>query len=203
MQKKNRGLWFMLIKRIHEGPPPPIKIDRYRGVVPDSRPRRRLSVRVSFRVGEVEHSAITAFVENSFWEEHLLRRKLSSGECMAANPIDKCWRCDPKWATNRKRLANCARGFGRGVTGGKDGAYYIVTDPSERYHSICDKTIDGRGVTVRIAYGVGFTMQSVQNRGELRTGVERPRNLSNRGSDMGLRRIGDYVTWTGDKLRAA
>ncbi|KAG9140181.1 hypothetical protein Leryth_015798, partial [Lithospermum erythrorhizon] len=116
----------------------------------------------------------------------------------ASNPIDKCWRCDPKWATNRKRLAECARGFGRGVTGGKDGAYYIVTDPSDddiidpkpgtlRHaltrieplwvvfkHSMVitlqeellinsNKTIDGRGVTVRIAYGAGLTIQSVQN----------------------------------------
>ncbi|GAA0184929.1 lyase [Lithospermum erythrorhizon] len=87
-------------------------------------------------------------------EEHLLRRKLSSGECMAANPIDKCWRCDPKWATNRKRLANCARGFGRGVTGGKDGAYYIVTDPSD------DDIIDPKQGTLR--YGVTTTLDCVQ-----------------------------------------
>ncbi|GAA0167892.1 lyase [Lithospermum erythrorhizon] len=131
-------------------------------------------------------------------EKHLLRRKMSEGECVASNPIDKCWRCDPKWATNRKRLADCARGFGRGVTGGKDGQYYIVTDSSDddvidpksgtlRHavtrdqplwivfkHSMVirlqqellinsNKTIDGRGVTIRIAYGAGLTMQSVQN----------------------------------------
>ena len=33
--------------------------------------------------------------------------------------------------TNRKKLANCVKGFGRKTTGGKKGPYYTVTDPSD------------------------------------------------------------------------
>ncbi|KAI4303887.1 hypothetical protein MLD38_039471 [Melastoma candidum] len=61
-------------------------------------------------------------------------RKLRDNEddaCMATNPIDRCWRCDPNWASNRKKLADCALGFGHQATGGKDGRFYEVTDPSD------------------------------------------------------------------------
>lgn len=51
--------------------------------------------------------------------------------CMATNPIDQCWRCDPNWANNRKRLADCSIGFGHGTTGGKAGEIYVVTDSSD------------------------------------------------------------------------
>lgn len=54
------------------------------------------------------------------------------GQCQVTNPIDKCWRCDPNWAKNRKKLADCAIGFGHGTTGGKDGKFYQVTDPSDK-----------------------------------------------------------------------
>ena len=50
---------------------------------------------------------------------------------MATNPIDRCWRCDPKWETNRKRLADCVLGFGRKATGGKLGPIYVVTDNTD------------------------------------------------------------------------
>ncbi|KAL9233774.1 hypothetical protein vseg_008728 [Gypsophila vaccaria] len=62
-----------------------------------------------------------------------LRRNLGKykGECKAQNPIDRCWRCKNKWANNRKRLADCVKGFGRHTTGGKDGPYYNVTDNSD------------------------------------------------------------------------
>ncbi|KAG5061934.1 hypothetical protein JHK85_003117 [Glycine max] len=46
---------------------------------------------------------------------------------MATNPIDRCWRCDPNWANNRKKLANCVQGFGRNTVGGKNGPFYVVT----------------------------------------------------------------------------
>ncbi|KAH7529144.1 hypothetical protein FEM48_Zijuj05G0153300 [Ziziphus jujuba var. spinosa] len=61
------------------------------------------------------------------------RRSLNkySGPCMATNPIDRCWRCDKNWATNRKRLADCALGFGHKATGGKAGEIYVVTDSSD------------------------------------------------------------------------
>ncbi|KAF7141460.1 hypothetical protein RHSIM_Rhsim06G0229400 [Rhododendron simsii] len=59
------------------------------------------------------------------------RRQLGtdSPSCRTGNPIDDCWRCDPDWETNRKMLADCAIGFGRNAVGGRDGEFYIVTDP--------------------------------------------------------------------------
>ncbi|XP_027099313.1 pectate lyase [Coffea arabica] len=126
------------------------------------------------------------------------RRQLKAGGCVATNPIDRCWRCDPNWAKNRKRLAKCARGFGRQTKGGMHGKYYVVVDPSDDNvqdpepgtlrHAVIqqeplwiifdtsmviklnqellinsDKTIDGRGVEVHIAYGAGLSIQFVQN----------------------------------------
>ncbi|XP_021897722.1 probable pectate lyase 13 [Carica papaya] len=52
--------------------------------------------------------------------------------CLTGNPIDDCWRCDPNWANNRQRLADCSIGFGHGTLGGKGGKIYIVTDSSDR-----------------------------------------------------------------------
>lgn len=46
---------------------------------------------------------------------------------MATNPIDKCWRCQQDWASNRFRLADCALGFGQQTTGGRGGKIYVVT----------------------------------------------------------------------------
>ncbi|CAH9103561.1 unnamed protein product [Cuscuta europaea] len=57
--------------------------------------------------------------------------KKYTGPCNATNPIDRCWRCDPKWETNRKRLADCGLGFGRKAVGGKNGGFYVVTDSSD------------------------------------------------------------------------
>merc|ERR1712183_262955 len=54
-----------------------------------------------------------------------------NGPCMATNPIDRCWRCNKNWARNRKKLANCALGFGHKTQGGKAGRYYLVTDSSD------------------------------------------------------------------------
>ncbi|XP_022768291.1 pectate lyase-like [Durio zibethinus] len=61
------------------------------------------------------------------------RRELRKyhGPCLATNPIDRCWRCDPNWAGKRKKLASCVLGFGRKTTGGKAGRFYVVTDPSD------------------------------------------------------------------------
>ncbi|KAK9726494.1 hypothetical protein RND81_05G219400 [Saponaria officinalis] len=59
------------------------------------------------------------------------RRNLGYFSCGTGNPIDDCWRCDPNWHKNRKRLADCAIGFGRNAVGGRDGKYYVVTDPSD------------------------------------------------------------------------
>lgn len=63
-----------------------------------------------------------------------LGTKKYTGPCMVTNPIDKCWRCDPNWADNRKKLADCAMGFGSKAIGGKDGEFYVVTDNSDDYN---------------------------------------------------------------------
>ncbi|KAK9158619.1 hypothetical protein Scep_005193 [Stephania cephalantha] len=55
----------------------------------------------------------------------------SSSSCVTGNPIDDCWRCDPNWANNRQRLADCGIGFGQDALGGKNGQIYIVTDSSD------------------------------------------------------------------------
>ncbi|KAL7213571.1 hypothetical protein ACSBR2_016155 [Camellia fascicularis] len=49
----------------------------------------------------------------------------------ALNLIDSCWRTNPKWDSNRRVLADCAVGFGAAAIGGKYGATYVVTDPSD------------------------------------------------------------------------
>lgn len=59
------------------------------------------------------------------------RRELSYLSCGTGNPIDDCWRCDQDWENNRKRLADCAIGFGRNAIGGQNGRIYVVTDPND------------------------------------------------------------------------
>ncbi|KAI7748272.1 hypothetical protein M8C21_000386 [Ambrosia artemisiifolia] len=59
------------------------------------------------------------------------RRKLGFFSCGTGNPIDDCWRCDKNWQKHRKRLAECAIGFGRNAVGGRDGQYYVVTNPND------------------------------------------------------------------------
>ncbi|KAJ1436251.1 Pectin lyase fold/virulence factor [Sesbania bispinosa] len=66
----------------------------------------------------------------------LSRRQMLSKDqatsCLTGNPVDDCWRCDPNWAANRQKLADCGIGFGRAAMGGKGGQIYIVTDSSDR-----------------------------------------------------------------------
>ncbi|TYH73796.1 hypothetical protein ES332_D05G353700v1 [Gossypium tomentosum] len=45
------------------------------------------------------------------------------------NHVDSCWRYDPDSEKNRKKLVDCAPGFARGTTGGKDGEFYVVPNP--------------------------------------------------------------------------
>ncbi|CAM8995470.1 unnamed protein product [Rhodiola kirilowii] len=59
------------------------------------------------------------------------RRNLGYFSCGTGNPIDDCWRCNRRWHFNRKRLADCAIGFGRNAIGGSDGKFYVVSDPSD------------------------------------------------------------------------
>ncbi|XP_057798229.1 probable pectate lyase 8 [Salvia miltiorrhiza] len=74
--------------------------------------------------------AVAAMVHMSI-QNRSESRKLESVTCGTGNPIDDCWRCDPNWIRNRRRLADCAIGFGRSSVGGRDGRYYVVTDPSD------------------------------------------------------------------------
>ncbi|KAG5387164.1 hypothetical protein IGI04_038634 [Brassica rapa subsp. trilocularis] len=77
--------------------------------------------------------AVDATESTNNTRRELIGRKTQegSGKCIAHNPIDKCWRCDPNWEKNRKKLAECVLGFGRKTTGGKDGPIYIVNDSSD------------------------------------------------------------------------
>ncbi|XP_076947497.1 pectate lyase 4-like [Bidens hawaiensis] len=65
----------------------------------------------------------------SLAQQNLSRRGVQ--ECVANNPIDKCWRCKADWADNRQALAECALGFAKGTTCGAGGEIYTVTDPSD------------------------------------------------------------------------
>ncbi|KAF7093429.1 hypothetical protein CFC21_095843 [Triticum aestivum] len=60
-----------------------------------------------------------------------LARRYGGRPCVATNPIDRCWRCRADWASNRQRLATCARGFGHNAAGGAGGRTYVVTDLSD------------------------------------------------------------------------
>ncbi|KAG8075424.1 hypothetical protein GUJ93_ZPchr0006g44541 [Zizania palustris] len=71
------------------------------------------------------------------------KKKKFAGPCLATNPIDRCWRCRSDWATDRKRLARCAQGFGRNTTGGLKGKFYLVTDGTD------DDVVNPRKGTLR------------------------------------------------------
>ncbi|KAL3620536.1 hypothetical protein CASFOL_035448 [Castilleja foliolosa] len=73
------------------------------------------------------------------------RRNLGFFSCGTGNPIDDCWRCDRNWIRNRRRLADCAIGFGRNAVGGRDGRFYVVTDPND------DDPVNPRPGTLRHA----------------------------------------------------
>ncbi|RWW17430.1 hypothetical protein GW17_00018641 [Ensete ventricosum] len=64
---------------------------------------------------------------------------------LRCNPIDDCWRCDPDWHANRKKLADCGIGFGRNAIGGRDGELYVVTDSGD------DDPVNPRPGTLRYA----------------------------------------------------
>ncbi|KAJ6321785.1 hypothetical protein OIU77_011793 [Salix suchowensis] len=68
--------------------------------------------------------------ETNSTRRSLVRKR--GGKCLATNPIDRCWRCDPNWASHRQKLADCVLGFGHKTVGGKYGKIYVVTDPSDQ-----------------------------------------------------------------------
>ncbi|MED6188052.1 hypothetical protein PIB30_082354 [Stylosanthes scabra] len=89
---------------------------------------------------------IVSMVDMSI-RNHTARRNLNFfSSCGTGNPIDDCWRCDDRWYLRRKRLATCAIGFGHNAIGGRDGRYYVVTDPSD------DDAVNPKPGTLR--YGV-------------------------------------------------
>ncbi|KAI9112208.1 hypothetical protein K1719_016731 [Acacia pycnantha] len=93
-------------------------------------------------VGDPEE--IASMVDMSI-RNHTERRNLGFFSCVTGNPIDDCWRCDKLWHRQRKRLANCGIGFGRNAIGGRDGRFYIVTDPRD------DDPVNPRPGTLRHA----------------------------------------------------
>ncbi|CAO2816264.1 unnamed protein product [Amaranthus hypochondriacus] len=101
--------------------------------------QRKLAEAYNASLGAYHHdpheviNELNYHVHRSLEGSNSTRRGLSkySGECKAQNPIDRCWRCKNNWMANRKKLANCVKGFGRKTTGGKKGPYYTVTDPSD------------------------------------------------------------------------
>ncbi|KAK8914265.1 hypothetical protein KSP39_PZI023692 [Platanthera zijinensis] len=72
-----------------------------------------------------------ALEKNSTRRDLLAGKRRGGGLCVATNPIDRCWRCRSDWVRNRRRLAFCAKGFGRNAMGGVRGRYYVITDPSD------------------------------------------------------------------------
>eukprot|EP01018_Ginkgo_biloba_P011705 Gb_02248 [translate_table: standard] len=95
------------------------------GLVPG---RNVASERTIPSAAEKDPESVVEMVQRSI---NNTRRELGYFSCGTGNPIDDCWRCDPNWQNNRKRLADCAIGFGRNAIGGKNGRFYVVTDPSD------------------------------------------------------------------------
>jgi len=79
---------------------------------------------------EKDPDSVVQMVQRSI-DNSTRRRELGYLSCVTGNPIDDCWRCDPNWERDRKRLADCAIGFGRDALGGKHGRLYMVTDPND------------------------------------------------------------------------
>ncbi|KAH7691860.1 Pectate lyase protein [Dioscorea alata] len=82
-------------------------------------------------VGAVEDPEVVVSMVHESISNSTARRSLSYLSCGTGNPIDDCWRCDPHWHLNRKKLADYGIGFGRNAIGGRDSPFYTVTDPSD------------------------------------------------------------------------
>ncbi|XP_047321218.1 pectate lyase-like [Impatiens glandulifera] len=72
-----------------------------------------------------------SLVEYTNDTRRILRNKKYNGGCLATNPIDRCWRCNPNWMANRQQLAKCPLGFGHNTRGGYGGRIYVVRDSSD------------------------------------------------------------------------
>ncbi|KAF7802946.1 pectate lyase-like [Senna tora] len=91
---------------------------------------RRIALEAYEAINEVHNEDHGNNTRRDLVEEYKLGEKYT-GPCMATNPIDRCWRCDPNWANDRFKLAKCAMGFGRKAVGGLGGKIYVVTDPTD------------------------------------------------------------------------
>ena len=86
-------------------------------------------------INDVKSNADILYLVDVDWlyyrqiNESISRRNLGYFSCETGNPIDDCWRCDKDWEKNRKQLADCGIGFGKNAIGGRDGEFYVVTDP--------------------------------------------------------------------------
>ncbi|XP_009411363.2 probable pectate lyase 8 isoform X1 [Musa acuminata AAA Group] len=96
-------------------------------------------------VGAVDDPELVASEVDMMISNSTSRRALGYLSCGTGNPIDDCWRCDPEWHRHRKRLADCGIGFGRNAIGGRDGRFYVVTDPGD------DDPVNPRHGTLRYA----------------------------------------------------
>ncbi|TKY53608.1 pectate lyase 15 [Spatholobus suberectus] len=92
--------------------------------------RAKEAEKLNERAAEANPEEVVSMVEMSI-QNSTERRNLGFFSCGTGNPIDDCWRCDPNWQRNRKRLADCGIGFGRNAIGGRDGKFYVVTDPRD------------------------------------------------------------------------
>ncbi|GER55111.1 pectin lyase-like superfamily protein [Striga asiatica] len=99
------------------------------------RERQMKSLRSSTMANRLnkDPEAVAAAVHKSTRNSTVRRNLADAGflSCGTGNTIDDCWRCDRHWDRRRRRLADCAVGFGRAAIGGRDGRYYVVTDPSD------------------------------------------------------------------------
>ncbi|KAJ8467824.1 hypothetical protein OPV22_030376 [Ensete ventricosum] len=95
--------------------------------------------------GAVDDPELVASEVDMMISNSTSRRGLGYLSCGTGNPIDDCWRCDPEWHRHRKRLADCGIGFGRNAMGGRDGRFYVVTDPGD------DDPVNPRPGTLRYA----------------------------------------------------
>ncbi|KAJ7943525.1 Pectate lyase [Quillaja saponaria] len=165
---------------------------------------------------------LTSHVDETMIGTNNTRRNLkaTNGPCEATNPIDRCWRCDPNWANNRKKLADCVQGFGRKTIGGKNGPFYVVNDSSDNdmvnpkpgtlRHAVIQKgplwIIFARSMTIRLNQELIMTSdKTIDGRGaivQIATGAGITIQFINNVIIHGIK-IHDIVQGSGGNIRDA
>ncbi|KAK2375062.1 pectate lyase [Trifolium repens] len=84
---------------------------------------------------------VSPTLKDPYWSEKATIAARTNDEAYTPDPyevsenltssVSECWRCDPNWEKNRKKLADCVQGFGRKTTGGKVDPFYVVSDPTD------------------------------------------------------------------------